>query len=197
MANMQRQLQPIAQVAASFQKLNDDATADEIAAVATEGIEALAEVLEALEMSDRTAVRLITKWKKATGDLRSITTEQSTRIAKRLLDVNKGKPLPVSVETDEGVQVICTPKVTVRRSEVARDDLVKAVERAAGEPANRVSPTGTGEVLDYDTAKVLLFKKCFRFEPRWSDLKKLGVNDDEFCRKDFGYSLDIKEGMIL
>ena len=67
MANMQRQLQPIAQVAASFQKLNDDATADEIAAVATEGIEALAEVLEALEMSDRTAVRLITKWKKAAG----------------------------------------------------------------------------------------------------------------------------------
>ena len=197
MANMQRQLQPIAQVAASFQKLNDDATADEIAAVATAGIEALAEVLETLEMSDRTAVRLVNRWKKAVSDLRSTANEQSTRIAKRLLEVNKGKALPVSVQTDEGTQVICTPKVTVRRSEVARDQLVRAVERAASEPANRVSPTGTGEVMDYDTAKVLLFKKCFRFEPRWSDLKKLCVNDDEFCRKESSYSLDIKEGQTL
>ena len=102
----------------------------------------------------------------------------------------------MTVETDEG-QMICTPKVTVRRSEIQRDELIRAVERAASQPANRVTPTGTGELLDFDTAKVLLFQKCFRFEPRWTDLKKLGINDDEFCRKESSYSLDIKESQTL
>jgi hypothetical protein len=196
MANMQRHMYPLADIADAFQKLNDDATPDEIADVATQAIEDLAEVLASLEMTDRTSVRLIDRWKKTMAHLRSATNDNGSRVAQRLLEVNKGKSVPVSVETDEG-QVICTPKVTVRRSEIQRDELIRAVERAASQPANRVDPTGTGELLDYDTAKVLLFKKAFRMEPRWTDLKKLGINDDEFCRKESSYSLDIKESQSL
>jgi len=196
MANMQGHLKPLADIADAFQKLNADATPDEIADAATEGIEKLSEVLASLEMTDRTSVRLIDRWKKTMAHLRSATNDNSSRVAQRLLEVNKGKAVPVTVETDQG-QMICTPKVTVRRSEIQRDELTRAVERAASQPANRVDPTGTGELLDFDTAKVLLFQKCFRFEPRWTDLKKLGINDDEFCRKESSYSLDIKESQTL
>lgn len=196
MANMQGHLKPLADIADAFQKLNADATPDEIADAATEGIEKLAEVLASLEMTDRSSVKLINRWKNTVKHLRAATSDNSGRVAQRLLEANKGKSVPVIVETDSG-QMICTPKVAVRRSEVQRDELIRAVERAASEQHNRLSPTGTGELMDYDTAKLLLFKKVFRFEPRWSDLKKLGINDDEYSHKEISYSLDVKEGQSL
>lgn len=194
MVNRQDQ---IAEAANAFKELSDDATADEIADSLTVGLETLADILSQYEISDRTAARLIPRWKYIQSALRTISNSYATQIARRLLEANNGKALPVVVESDNGEQVVCTPKISVRRSEVARDDLVAAVERAAGKPQNRLNPNGTGELLDHDQAKVLLFKKCFRMEPRWSDLKKIGIYDDEFCRRESSYSLDVRKGATL
>ena len=198
MANLQwSQLRPVHDAAAALDGLADDATADEIADAITTAMEHLAEATHHIEISDRVAARLVPKWKKTNGALRETISEYSTRIASRLFEANAGKPLPVVIESDNGEQVVCTPKHTVRRTEIKRDELVEAVERLTANPVHRLDPNGAGELLDYDVAKVRLFKRAFRMEPRWSELKKLGLNDDEFCKKESGFSLDVQKGASL
>ena len=198
MANMQgSQLRPVHDAAAALDGIADDATTDELADAVSVAIGHLANALDVLEVSDRVAARLILKWKEANGAMRTVISSYSNEIARRLLERNDGKPLPVLVESDNGEQIVCTPKVTMRRSEVNRQELVEAVDRAAGESRNRLNPDGSGELLDYDAAKVLLIKKVFRMEPRWSELKKIGINDDEFCRREAAYSLDVQQGATL
>ena len=198
MANMQgSQLRPVHDAAAALDGIADDATTDELADAVSVAIGHLAQALDVLEVSDRVAARLILKWKAANGAMRTVISSYSNEIARRLLERNDGKPLPVLVESDNGEQIVCTPKVTMRRSEVNRQELVEAVDRAAGESRNRLNPDGSGELLDYDAAKVLLIKKVFRMEPRWSELKKIGINDDEFCRREAAYSLDVQQGATL
>ena len=198
MANMQgSQLRPVHDAAAALDGIADDATTSELADAVSVAIGHLAQALDVLEVSDRVAARLILKWKAANGAMRTVISSYSNEIARRLLERNGGKPLPVLVESDNGEQIVCTPKVTMRRSEVNRQELVEAVDRAAGESRNRLNPDGSGELLDYDAAKVLLIKKVFRMEPRWSELKKIGINDDEFCRREAAYSLDVQQGATL
>lgn len=198
MANMQAsQMRPIHDAAAALAGVADDATADELADAVSRAIEHLATALVGLEVSDRVAARLIPDWKQSNALLRSVIADRGSEIALRLLEANNGKPLPVVVVSDTGEQVVCTPKVTVRRSEIKRQELTEAVDRAASDPKNRLSPDGSGELLDYDTAKLLLTRKVFRAEPRWSELKKIGINDDEFCRRQSFYSLDVQQGGSL
>jgi len=198
MANMQwSQLRPVHDAAAALDGIADDATADEIADAITTAMGHLAEATHHIEMSDRVAARLIPKWKKANGKLRESISGYSTRIASRLFEANGNKPLPVVIESDNGEQVVCTPKHTVKRTEIRRDELAEAVERLTANPVFRLDPNGDGELLDYDVAKLRLFKRAFRFEPRWSELKKLGLNDDEFCKKEASFSLDVQKGAKL
>jgi hypothetical protein len=198
MANMQgSQLRPVHDAAAALDGIADDATADELADAVSVAMGHLAQALDVLEVSDRVAARLIPKWKAVNSAMRTVISDYSNEIARRLLERNGGKPLPVLVESDNGEQIVCTPKVTMRRSEVNRQELVEAVDRAAGESRNRLNPDGSGELLNYDAAKVLLMKKVFRMEPRWSELKKIGINDDEFCRREAAYSLDVQQGATL
>ena len=198
MANMQwSQLRPVHDAAAALDGLADDATAAEIADAITTAMGHLAEATHHIEISDRVAARLIPKWKQANSKLRESISEYSTRIASRLFEANNNKPLPVVIESDNGEQIVCTPKHTVKRTEIRRDELAEAVERLTANPVFRLDPNGDGELLDYDVAKLRLFKRAFRFEPRWSELKKLGLNDDEFCKKESGFSLDVQKGTTL
>ena len=198
MANMQwSQLRPVHDAAAALDGLADDATADEIADAITTAIDHLAEATRRIEISDRVAARLIPKWKLTNSALRESTSDYSTRIASRLFQANANKPLPVVIESDNGEQIVCTPKHIVKRTDIKRDDLVEAIERLTANPVHRLSPTGTGELLDHDTAKVRLMKRAFRMEPRWSEIKKLGLNDDEYCKKESSYSLDVQKGTSL
>jgi len=197
MANMQwPQLRPIHDAAAALDGLADDATNDEVGAAVTVALGHLAEALTRLELSDKQAAALIPDWRNANVDVRDAITHYSSEIAQRLLEANKGNPTPVVIDTGQH-QLVCTPRVSKRRTEVERDELAKAVERAANQPVNRLNPNGTGELLDHAEAKVLLLKKCFRLEPRWTELKKLGVNDDEYCKHETQFSLDIKLGASL
>ena len=189
MANMQgSQLRPIHDAAAALDGLADDATADELADAVSQAMEHLANALDVLEISDRVAARLIPKWKSTNGSLRNAISDRSSEISRRLLDANGGKSLPVVVESDNGEQVVCTPKVSIRRSEIKRQELLEAVDRAVSDPKNRLNPDGSGE---------LLHKKVFRPEPRWSELKKIGISDDEFCRRESSYTLDVQQGVTL
>ena len=198
MANMQwSQLRPVHDAAAALDGLADDATADEIADAITAALDHLAEATRRIEISDRVAARLIPKWKSTNSALRESISDYSSRIASRLFEANGNKPLPVVIESDNGDQIVCTPKHTVRRTEIKRDELTEAVERLTANPVFRLDPNGDGELLDYDVAKLRLFKRVFRFEPRWSELKKLGLNDDEYCKKESGYSLDVQKGTSL
>ena len=113
-------------------------------------------------------------------------------MAKRLIETTDGKARPVSIKSGDK-HLVVTPKVTYRRSEVDRYGLIEAVERLTANPVFRLDPNSGGELLDYDVAKIRLFKKAFRMEPRWSALKDLGINADEFCHRETSYQLDVKE----
>ena len=190
------QMRPIHDAAAALDGLTDDATNAELGEAITTAVEHLADAINRLALSDRKAAQLITRWKSANTQLREAANTHSSDIAQRLLDANKGKSTPVVIDTGEQ-QIVCTPKVSKRRTEIERDELMKAVERASNDPINRLNPTGTGELLEYGEAKVLLLKKCFRLEPRWTELKKLGIYADEYCKPELSFTLDIREGATL
>lgn len=82
----------------------------------------------------------------------------------------------------------------VQRKALNRDDLIRAVERKSNDIKYRVVHD-SGELISSDDAKSELFKKCFRFEPIWTELKKLDIQDDEYCQKGWSQVLTIKKGI--
>ena len=62
------------------------------------------------------------------------------------------------------------------RTSVQRDELYKAVKSTA-----RVVDTETGEVKDNLQGLISTIERTFRLEPRWTEIKELGINPDEFC----------------
>jgi len=199
MANLNElQMQPIQTAANALNNLADDPTQDEIALAITTTIDNLSEVMERLEISDRTAITLLDKWKKAQDHLSMVHRTQTQTIAERLLSKNNGTSIPIVIDTEDG-EIICTPRIKIgRKIDITqREDVMRAVERATANKENRLNPDGSGELLDYDTAKVVLFKKVFRMEPRWTEAKKLNINPDDYSSKSFSYTLDIQKAAKL
>jgi len=195
MANQQDfHWKPLANAAAALD-LDKDATQGEIALAATTAITELANLLDRLEVSDATVIPLIPQWKEASTALRGIASSQGSELSRRLMQSTKGQSKPVIVDTDQG-PTVCTPRVSITR-EFDRDDLIRAVERATAAQDNRLNPDGSGELLDYDTAKVVLFKKVFRMEPRWTELKKIGVDPNEYSDKKTNYTVTIERANKL
>ena len=191
-------MQPIQTAANALNNLADDPTQDEIALAITTTIDNLSEVMERLEISDRTAITLLDKWKKAQDHLSMVHRTQTQTIAERLLSKNNGTSIPIVIDTEDG-EIICTPRIKIgRKIDITqREDVMRAVERATANKENRLNPDGSGELLDYDTAKVVLFKKVFRMEPRWTEAKKLNINPDDYSSKSFSYTLDIQKAAKL
>ena len=195
MANQQDfHWKPLAKAAAALD-LDKDATQGEIALAATTAITELTNLLDRLEVSDATVIPLIPEWKEASTALRNIASSQGSQLSRRLMESTNGKSKPVIVETDQG-PTVCTPRVAVTR-EFDRDEVIRAVERATSIQTNRINPDGSGELLDYDTAKVVLFKKVFRMEPRWTDLKKIGVDPNEYSERKTNYTVQIESANKL
>ena len=67
-------------------------------------------------------------------------------------------------------------KYRAARTAVQRDDLYKAVKQTA-----RVVDQATGEVALNHEQLVTTLEKTFRFEPRWTEIKALGIDPDEYC----------------
>lgn len=79
---------------------------------------------------------------------------------------------------------------TPSRTGVRKDELLRDVERMATDPQRRVDPK-TGEVRPIEEALLEILKTAFRFEPRWSEITKLGLNDDEYCSKSWTSTVKI------
>lgn len=63
------------------------------------------------------------------------------------------------------------------RTQIAKDDLLKAVKASA-----RVLDESTGEVTVDNQRLIEIIEKSYRFEPRWTEIKGLGIDPDEFCQ---------------
>lgn len=62
------------------------------------------------------------------------------------------------------------------RTAVAKDDLFGAVRSTA-----RTVNKETGEVTNDSDLLVSTITKAYRLEPRWTEIKSLGINPDEYC----------------
>ena len=77
---------------------------------------------------------------------------------------------------------------TVRRSsrwnrrDVDKDGLITSLRTHPD--AVRVDPD-TGEIHNDSQAFAELLLKCFRQEPRWKAFEDLGINDEDYCEKEY------------
>ena len=83
-----------------------------------------------------------------------------------------------------------------RRTDIDRDGLVKYVTKCARLDDIRMDPE-TGELRPAEVVALELHQRCFRAEPKWTELKALGVQDDEFCRREFVASVKITKAKVL
>lgn len=79
------------------------------------------------------------------------------------------------------------------RKDLDREGLLMAVNKIAAENKHRVN-IDTGELCDIHESRNRLYQKCFRFEPRWTELKEIGIDDDEFCVKSWETSVKVSAG---
>ena len=83
-----------------------------------------------------------------------------------------------------------------RRSNIDRAALVRYVSKCAFHEDIRMDKD-TGELRPTEAVTVDLYERCFRFEPKWTELKNLGVDDDEYCRREYVASIKIDRGKVL
>ena len=83
-----------------------------------------------------------------------------------------------------------------RRTDIDRDALVKYVRKCALLDDIRMDPE-TGELRPTEVVALELHQRCFRAEPKWTELKALGVDDDEFCHREFVASVKITKAKVL
>jgi len=90
----------------------------------------------------------------------------------------------VTWKSEDGQEFTTELKWSSRRTAVAKDELLSAVKETA-----RTVDTDTGEVVvDYRNLLTTV-EKAYRLEPRWSEIKTLGINPDEFCQTKYEPSL--------
>jgi hypothetical protein len=82
------------------------------------------------------------------------------------------------------------------RSEVKRDDLIRDIERLALRADVRTDPI-TGEMKEISEMTIDLLKRCFRFEPRWTDIAKVGLTIDEYSQTVWSQSIKVAKAETL
>jgi len=80
--------------------------------------------------------------------------------------------------------IICERAGSYSRRSVDSEGLVKYVKKCAALEDIRINPD-TGEMRSEDAMRYELHLLCFAASPRWGELKKLGVQEDEFCSREF------------
>lgn len=78
---------------------------------------------------------------------------------------------------DEGTTKTVELKWRSVRTAVQKDDLLSAVKQTA-----RTVDQETGEVMNDADQLVTTLLKAYRLEPRWTEIKGLGIDPDEFCQ---------------
>lgn len=82
-----------------------------------------------------------------------------------------------------------------RRTNIDREALIAETERKAA--TNRQPNVETGEIEDIASAILRTLKATFRFEPRWTEISKLGIDSDEYCETTWSNQVTITEGTEL
>lgn len=73
-----------------------------------------------------------------------------------------------------------------------RDDLMAAVDRLANSQEFRVDKS-TGEVEAVADARLRAYRLMFRMEPRWGELRKHGIEQDEYAEVDRVPTITLKK----
>ena len=134
-------------------------------------------------------IEMVNRLDDAARNIRSASTAAKA-LANRLID-NAGEQRVVL-----GSGLVAERTGSWRRSNIDRAALVKYVRKVALLDDLRMDPK-TGELRPVEAVTVELYERCFRFEPKWTELKNLGVNDDEFCRREFVASVKITKAKVL
>ena len=142
---------------------------------------------QAVSLSD--LIEMVDRLDDAARNIRSASTAAKA-LANRLID-NAGEQRVVL-----GSGIVAERTGSYRRTDIDRAGLVKYVRTAAALDDIRLDAK-TGELRPVEAATVDLYERCFRFEPKWSELKTLGLDDDEFCRREFVASVKITKAKVL
>lgn len=86
-----------------------------------------------------------------------------------------------------------------RRMETTRTEIDKEglVDFVRNHPSAAHVVSETGEVLASPALFVDLLLSCFRQEPRWAKLEQLGLDDEEYCTKQFVPSVVIQHSEMV
>ena len=134
-------------------------------------------------------IEMVDRLDDAARNIRSASTAAKA-LANRLID-NAGEQRVVL-----GSGLVAERTGSWRRSNIDRAALVKYVRKVAFHDDIRMDPE-TGELRPTEAVTLDLYERCFRFEPKWTELKDLGVNDDEFCHREFIASVKITKAKVL
>ena len=134
-------------------------------------------------------IEMVDRLDNAARNIRSASTAAKA-LANRLID-NAGEQRVVL-----GSGIVAERTGSWQRSEIDRTGLVKYVRKVALLDDIRMDPK-TGELRPAEAVTVDLYERCFRFEPKWTELKSLGVDDDEFCSREFVASVKITKAKVL
>ena len=142
---------------------------------------------EAVGLAD--LIEMVDRLDDAARHIRSASTVAKA-LANRLID-NAGEQRVVL-----GSGIVAERTGSWRRSDIDRAALVKYVRKVAFHDDIRLDKD-TGELRPTEAVTLDLYERCFRFEPKWTELKNLGVDDDEYCRREFVASIKITKAKVL
>lgn len=145
------------------------------------------------EMTPEDLISISTALDERRKALANYLSEMEQRVAKRMgQQAIKNAVVPAL----DGGTLSVEYKPTSRRTEVRRDELVQDVERAANADQHRLDPA-TGEVRSVYETRNLLLKRCFRMEPRWTELTKLGIDIDEYANTEWVSTVKVTKAASL
>ena len=169
-----------------------DQLAEATAIAAVKVIAELAEVLDYAPTPElSTSVPMLAELTEALSTLKAVESVLNLDVAEQ---VDAQDREMVIIPGEDGGFVVNTKRNRVIKR-IDKDAIMRQVERLSAEPVHRLIPD-TGELMDQNAAKVELFKKMFRMEPRWTELRKVGIDADEYATVGWSTKAIIQEAGI-
>jgi hypothetical protein len=172
--------------------LNDEKVMEAASQIA-DGVQKLTQEMEGQEVSPEVQIAVSHILTQGMKDLRFINSDIQKFIGGKMK--SDGNKMAV-VALPLGGQVTVEQVNKSVRKDVDREALISAVNIIANENKYRVD-TATGQLSDVYESRNRLYQKCFRMEPRWTELREIGIDDDEFCLKSWDTSIKITQGGSL
>jgi hypothetical protein len=151
----------------------------------------LASAVEEMPTDEMVAIHsALAERKKKFSDLLAIVEDEA---AKRMSQAGAKTAI---VESLDGEPLSVEWKASSRRTDVKRDDLIRDVEKLGNQDKHRIDEV-TGEVRTVHETQLELLKRCFRFEPRWSDLTAVGIDIDQYAETAWSFGIKTQKAVKL